>query len=666
MHQDEKTISSRPWLEVLVLMLLVCVAYGPSLWNGFVYDDEVYVLNNPAVRGNLELGRIFAEPYPPNRPEQGLYRPLVTLSYFIDGRMWGFAAPGHWNGFHLTNFLLHGLNACLLLLLLRRLEMPRWPRLIACIIFVIHPVLSESVAWISGRAELLGAAFGLLALLTFLRDPRGASSLAAFLFWILAMLCKEHWLVLPGFVGLIWFCFPKARNLERRRVIGISVTSILVVAIFWTIRYIILGTWRPELTAYTDVVSPLTRISTALAVLWKYVGLWLWPMGLSVQHEIKPIEGLHLGASLFASWLLVFWLMYRIRPFFPWLTLAFGWFWIGIAMVSNLIFPIGAVSGERFLYLSTLFFAPFAVLVASEAIKLTVVARWRHRVGLFIGAFVCGLLLMCLWARLPAWKSNGALWQSALSCYPNSFTIRAPLADAMLREGRFGEAHRLAGEALSRLEHQPASYQRLLSPRLMGLDAAAQGAIRKTAWMRNFGKAVELARSGHRAESLAAHLKLIEEYPEQAPGYEAAGDLYMRMENFEAARQKYAESIRLGGRSCPLFANYGKALSEVGLKAEALVAYDEALKISPNDPLVHCNRGLALGELGDFANALVSLRLATRMAPQFVEPRLNAAAILIAMRKYEDAANELAEVLKLDPKNDQAAALVQKIVKARR
>src|SRR3989338_3945289 len=120
---------SKFWKEALCIVLIALAGYLPSLWHGFIYDDQLYVVSNPLAHGTLDLHKIFTESsYPPGKNAQGLYRPLVTLSFHLDGKIWGFATPGHWNGFHLTNLLLHALNGCLFILLLRRLGLQGWTR----------------------------------------------------------------------------------------------------------------------------------------------------------------------------------------------------------------------------------------------------------------------------------------------------------------------------------------------------------------------------------------------------------------------------------------------------------------------------------------------------------------------------------------------------------
>ncbi|MBI4025914.1 MAG: tetratricopeptide repeat protein [Verrucomicrobia bacterium] len=660
MSDSTRQTSGSSWKEILLIILVSAAAYAPGFWNGFVYDDELYVLGNPLAQGSLHIRRIFTETYPPGEKDRGLYRPLVVLSFFIDGKIWGFPASGQWNGFHLTNTVFHALNAGLFLILLQRLGLGTWTRLVSAGVFGLHPALSEAAAWISGRAELMGMSFGLMALLVFLRRPRNAHLAVAMALWLLAMLCKEHWIVLPALAVLVCVCMPGDSKLKRREAIGGACLAAVVATLFWILRFQAVGSWHPPMAAYGSVAA-FSRTATSLGVLWHYVGLWLWPVGLSVHHEIRIVSNPVHGAAILTAWLAVFWLAWRTRRLFPWLSLAVGWFWIAILPVSNLIVTIGAVSGERFLYLPTLLFAPVMVMGANLVFSGVFRDSLRRTLLIAMGVVWCLLLVVRLWLRLDDWSSNLALWESAARQYPQSYGIKAQLAVTLLREKRFGEAHVLAAEALAQGEKNPQPYQKHFTPRLMETDAKAQTCMREMVWVNRFNAANETARSQHLQEALTEYRSLAAEFPEHPQTWEALGDLYVRLNNHVAARQNFEEAIRLNPKSAALFGKHGQTLSALGKKAEALLAYDRALEINCMDPLTHYNRGVVLAELGEYDDALGAFNAASRLAPVLMEPHLNAANILIHLKRYDEAIKELAHVLKVDPRKSEAIELLKKI-----
>lgn len=142
---------------VLLLALAVC-AYVPATHGGFIWDDDRYVSENPALTHPAGLRAIWLRPGATDQ-----YYPLVFTTFWVEHRIWG-TNPA---GYHWVNVVLHGLNAGLLWTLLTRLGV-RWPWLAAAV-FALHPVHVESVAWISERKNVLSGFFYLVAFLAYLR-----------------------------------------------------------------------------------------------------------------------------------------------------------------------------------------------------------------------------------------------------------------------------------------------------------------------------------------------------------------------------------------------------------------------------------------------------------------------------------------------------------------
>lgn len=644
--------------------LLALAAVAPSWWNGFVYDDAAYVTGNPLVNGKADVKSAFVSAYPPGRPDQGLYRPLVVLSYRLDARLWGFAAPGRWNGFHFTNGLLHMACALMVFALARRLGLDPLGAGLGAALFAVHPAPSEAFFWVSGRADLLATLFSLAATLAITARSGRWRVPAAFLLWLAALLSKENSVVFPLLVAALWVFFPSLPRPSRRMGFTLAALALAVLAVVGLLRAAALGHLLPTLTAYTGVVGFLPRVGTGFALLWKYVLLWLLPFPLSVQHDVRPVMGWVGGLAALASWGAFGWLAWRHRTRLPWLGGAAAWFVAGLLPVSNIFAPIGAVFAERFLYLPSVLLGPACVAGLSSLACWAGVPRVGSRVAGCVIAVVVGGALFLGWERAHDWQTNLSLWESAVRVAPESFSARAGLADALLREGRFSEAHLHASGALARLEGQPSPYRRLLVPRLMAIDAAAQTGVRHVAWQKRFLEANAAARSLQLREALALYRALAEAYPERAETHEALGDLYIRMENPIAARRSFLEALNLGRQTPSLYAKYGQALSVLGNKAEAVMAYDTALRANPSDAITHYNRGIALADLGDLSEALAAFREANRYAPKLMAPHLNAAAILLHRNEFAAAREEIARVLEVDRKQEDALRLLQRMEKA--
>ncbi|NUN93869.1 MAG: tetratricopeptide repeat protein [Verrucomicrobiae bacterium] len=641
--------------------LLALAAAAPSWWNGFVYDDAVYVAGNPVVTGRLSAWEAFTTSYPPGRSDQGLYRPLTTLSFRLDAQTWGAIRAGEWNGFHFTNSLLHAACATLLFALARRLGLGRIAAGCGAAWFATSPAISETFFWISARAALLAAIFTLIAALAATAPAGRWRAPAAFLAWIAALLSKENAVAAPFLIAALWAFFPALPRPPRGARLPLAAAVLGVFAAFALIRVAVLGHATPTLTAFTGVVDVFSRLWTSLALGWRYLFLWFLPFDLTVQHDLAPIESAWKGLALAGAWAILFWITWRKRARFPWLGGALAWFAIALLPVANLLIPIGAVFTERFLYL------PSALLGPACVAMLTVAARRvgstddvaRKAGGILAPVFGAGLILC--WVRAQDWQDNLTLWEAALRVAPESFPARAAAADALFQRGRFAEAHLHASGALRRLEGQPEAYRRLFVPKLTALDAAAQAGMRHTVWQRRFAAANAAARALRFKEALGRYRALVEAWPERPETQEALGDLYVRMANPVAARQCYLEALNLGANTPALHAKYGQVLSVLGSKAEAIMAYDAALRADPSDAITHYNRGVALADLGDLSEALAAFREASRHAPKLIAPRLNAAGILVHRRDWAAAREEIARVLEVDPKQQDAISLLKKI-----
>jgi len=179
-----------------VIFGVVFLAYLPALRAGFVWDDDAH-LTRPALRSLNGLWRIWSEP---GATQQ--YYPILHSLFWLEQKLWGDAALGY----HIANLVLHGSAAILFMFVLRRLAIPgAW---LAALLFALHPVHVESVAWITEQKNTLSAVFYLAAALAYLRfdgERRRASYLVAFGFFVLALLTKTVTTTLPAALLVVFW-----------------------------------------------------------------------------------------------------------------------------------------------------------------------------------------------------------------------------------------------------------------------------------------------------------------------------------------------------------------------------------------------------------------------------------------------------------------------------
>ena len=471
----------------LLIFLAACAVYWNSLGGQFVFDDTSIIQSNPQIRSLAfsNLRHIFGSHYWQTVAGQGgLYRPVVILSYALN-----YAAGGldPW-GYHLVNVLLHAANSALVFLIIRELFTDGSFALWSGLLFALHPIRTEAVAYVVGRAESLAAFFFLLAWWWYLRH-RTALAAAAFL---LAVLTKESAFTFVVVPSLTDYATRQRPSLPRYALIA------LAAGVAIALRFAALGGLAPLYINPTS--NPLaaagitTRLLTATHVFGKYLWLLLVPIPLSADYSFNQIALISSPAGLsflipalallvtIGATALVF-----ARSERPWF-LCGAFFLATFSLTSNFVRPIGTIMAERLLYLPSLGFT-------------CAVAWWIARARRREAAIAAAVLLALLYAgrtvlRNADWKDHLALFSSAAEVSPNSSLVQANLAGALLgsnpaaaaehaREAIRIEpgdpaAHMALGEAYQRLGDLPHAAQAYAEvERLAPGTAGAQEAARR-------------------------------------------------------------------------------------------------------------------------------------------------------------------------------------------
>ena len=269
-------------------LLAAAFAYANAVLNGFVLDDYHIILENPDVLGDLNFFAVT------DRMSGTYYRPISVFTFWLDHRIFGFWA----GGFHLTGVLYHGAVTLLAVQLCRRLFSDQ-VALFAGLIFAVHPVHTEAVTAIANRTEILATGFCLLALLVHLRPGKdGALRIAgenALL--LLGLLSKESALTLPLMIFAVDWLKPGG----RLRVTG-PLRVVPAIALYFWIKTAAIGIAGFEAEhGYFYGATLGERIFSVMAVMWRYVGVLLWPTNLSASYEQAFLSAPSLSAVLGAA-----------------------------------------------------------------------------------------------------------------------------------------------------------------------------------------------------------------------------------------------------------------------------------------------------------------------------------------------------------------------------
>lgn len=428
-------------------MAIVVALYWPTVNFGFVnWDDRWYVIENPVVQSwhPSSLWSLATEVHVRN------YAPLTLASHLVEHTLWGLW-PG---GYHLTNVLLHALNAVLVWVLMRRVTGSRFIAWTTAALFAVHPVQVESVAWISSRKGLLSASFILACLIRQLRPERTSRDEGiALLFLAAALLTKAIAIVVPAVVlayDLLVRKRPFAEALPRQIVPGVLCLCLL--AITANAQVSELGGLRDHLGLGRGRILAVDAI-----ILWKYVGMLAWPADLAVLYDVPTTGIAAWAASAIIGWATVAWAMYRLRKRSPLVPFAGTAALLFLLPVLNLI-PITTLMNDRYLYLPSIaLFGLFAALGRQmlrlgecDASRLPPddsrgtwrvpgirTARWATYGAVGTAIVACAVATH---RHLPVWRDGVSLWTQTARVSPNLAVVQYQLADALFARGETNAA----------------------------------------------------------------------------------------------------------------------------------------------------------------------------------------------------------------------------------
>uniref|UniRef100_Q01TY2 Tetratricopeptide TPR_2 repeat protein n=1 Tax=Solibacter usitatus (strain Ellin6076) TaxID=234267 RepID=Q01TY2_SOLUE len=550
-----------PWRtharRLLLPWTLALLAYLNSFGAGFVYDNRVAILDDSRVHAltAANLHAIWTQDTWGDGATSGNYRPLTNSTYLLNYAILGNGTSPF--GYHCFNLLLHLANILLLYLCCLHLFNHRDPKgdpagalaLAAAALFSVHPLLTETVTNIVGRADML-AAFGILAgLLCHIRA--GSATGRSRTLWLtgvsaavaIGIFSKENAVVVLAAMLLYDLGYrPKA---WRSSLAG-YVAACVPLAAFFVLRYVFLSPLMDRLPDMGDnpLLSAdfLTGRATALLVLGKYLWLLVFPVALSPDYSYNQIPlaswtspavlaPLAICIAIAALTLAAF----RTRKhvfFFA------AFFLVALAPVANIFILIGTIMGERLLYLPVMAFA------ACLAVAIHRFARHRYALPAAVGVF-CTLYAARTFARNRDWHDEISLWSSAAQVSPGSYRVHDRLAYYLTLQSPPDAS------AIQRETDRTVAILDTLAPR----DAEPNPYINAAAWYRNHGdphralallqraasiveaKSAELVRlnRAHHKSAVATGDPLL--HAELARTYSALGDRPAAAAEFQLARQ---------------------------------------------------------------------------------------------------------------------------------
>ncbi len=542
----------------LAVAVLAILPFLNALSTGFAFDDTPDIRENTVVTAGIDWLRILATPLHPG----DLYRPFTVLTFAINEKL----APGAPLPFHAVNVVLHAAVTVLVFATARRLFRGTRVAVIAAALFAVHPVHTEAVTSIVGRAELLAAFFGLITLLSAAsadrpRPPLHAGALRALslISFCLALLSKESAVTILPLLLLFRIALRREALVSglRREMRSMDwLPYLLCVAVFLLLRsYVIEKIDLTPLDNPLAFVPVIVRLRSALAVLWDYFGLLLMPLVLAADYSYNQVAIANtwwaprfLGGLALTLIALTVALRHRQAA----VRFAAAFPFVALAATSNLLFPIGTIKGERLLYLPSV---GWVMLVAYLADRGCRSSRYR---ALTVTVLACmiGAFAARTWVRNGDWDDNATLYASMARTAPNSAKARYNFGTVLIEQGRYDAAMEQFGRAL---------------------DAAqwAEGAA--------LGMGIASEKAGHPARAVGWYRKALEITPEFSKAHNNLCRLLLIMGDFDAA----VTACRRGLRHHPADANFleglGASLVGAGDVEKGLAVMRRALALKGHD-----------------------------------------------------------------------------------
>ncbi len=402
----------------IILAVVTFAVYANSLSNEFVFDDESVVQGDPTITTLSNIPKFFTGELGFHKVIGAYYRPVVSSTYAIDYSIWQYNPLG----FHLTNVLMHIINVLLfyslLLLMFEKFQSKYkdYAILISVLIFAVHPIHTEVVAWVSGRTDGLSCTFFFAAFIYYLKyskEPNNKNLILTLVLYLFSLLAKEMAITLPAVIILYDMIVNRSeiKELLKKRMV-MYVSLIVLSGLFMLLRWYALSQVVPRQTYfYFYGRDTMTAILTMLQTLPLYFRLSIAPYGMLYHYSgyLPDIKSITEFAALYSIFFIVILLgaaVYFIKKA-PYIAFSIIIFFVTLMPVMNIV-PTMNFMADRFLYIPSMF---VSVIIASVLFRYF--TQKNYNVVMVLSGAVLILFSYMTITRNAEWKTNDILFKSA-------------------------------------------------------------------------------------------------------------------------------------------------------------------------------------------------------------------------------------------------------------
>jgi hypothetical protein len=441
---------------IVAIVILGFVVYGNSFNNEFVYDDEDHVIKNTVIRSFKNLPLVFQHNliYFSGVKEGKFFRPTESITFMADFFLWGLDS----SGYHLTNTLFHILVSILLFYMIYIVTKYCLLSGMVGIMYLVHPVHTEAVSYISGRADSLASVFLLLMIIFQYRFWINTKQHKKIFYYILllfsfllGLLSKESAMIFPLLLMLFEYCTRSDKGYTK---------FTFKTALFYVPIFVLMGIWylyKSKVVPTEVMVEDIPPLSAFLAALprliFDYVKLSLFPFNLHMEYKLPfpsfPLEPYYSKPIIFIFVFLgAFYYLWRKGKNSPIMRIMFfglAWFLLALFPYMNIVFVMNAVFAEHWLYIPEMGFVLFLVGLIFYCARKSEIAK---RFAIFFCMFIIALSSFLTIKQNRVWKDPISFFTHTIKHSPKSENAHNQLALEYIKRGDLLKAEKLLEEAV--------------------------------------------------------------------------------------------------------------------------------------------------------------------------------------------------------------------------
>ena len=600
----------------VILFAFICgLLYFNSLTNDFVFDDRHAILNNTYIKDLRYIPLFFKGHFTSFPAPKGMFRPLLMLTFSFNYLFSGLVPLGY----HIINILFHFLNGVLLYSILRFFFKKAKTGLILLVtsLFLAHPINVEAVSYIISRSDLLVTLCMGFGILSYVREKKAL----ALLCYAAALLSKETAVAFGLFIVLYdfiyeWFDYrdPKSVKAWFKTKAAFYVSLFALTIIYLWYRQVIfggVGNLHPTRSLYSNIL-------TQSMVTLYYFRLFLWPVPLSVHHNVPILQSLSEPLAnlsvLFIGLLLIG--IFTFRKKNPAISFGIGWILAGLA--PKFYGTLNVVASEHHFYLASI-----GVYLIIIALTQGLYSKYR-RYFIYCACSIIAAFAIVSFFRNFQWKDGLTLWRVEVKNSPSSAIARNNLGFEYLKAGLYQQAEREISKVFS----------------LQSItDTDVSATLNLTAIRRI---------QGRYEEALVELERVRKRYPTYVGVYNDIGIIYESMGKFEEAEQAWKEGLRIYPSLPELNTNLGFLYYVRGKNELAQDCFEAALRYSPDFSLAFFGLGQVLETKGQDAKAIKAYEKSVKLEPGYSKSHY-ALGTLYAKKADPRALRELTEAVRLEP-----------------